>query len=402
MERPSKRLKQPDPSQEIGCLESVQVPGGGASDNDQDSGSDSESLFSQASNASSPAWDDVVWVDSKQENTPLRESLVYPKRNLSTHRRSLTLFLRTVVESKVFESRYYMSMVKILDLACLPITDDDLFEVIRRCTHLEALVIHNSDITSTSLCQIPGSLPNLHTLDISSCMRVEMAALVSRLVTGRGGLLQLKHFDFSATRVSDTDIKTLVMQYPHLETLTLEGCQNITTKTATYISMYSQSIKTLVLSDRRTSDIGVVRGAVSAQPPRALQSLDLPSSAISPLGIELILSNCTSLVTFVAKIWCNDRNDVYIFDEDDIGLLNPNPNHSKEIHLKSLTLQGVKILDAHVMPSLGRAAKLESVSFTRCGVTLETIEMLSTIQSLEESSVSRKRILVQEKLTHTP
>ncbi|KAI9331865.1 hypothetical protein BDR26DRAFT_921945 [Obelidium mucronatum] len=448
---------------------SSEILNGSESDSDDTQDSDCDSLFSQVSDASSADWEGI-WIDSIPKThtdslsndalpllpfpsqlcrkvpplpseifllidayltTPrdhmllmnlcqLSLSILAPlayHRPLIRNDKNLDLFLRTVKESKAFESRYYMNMVKILDLHHLPITDDELFEVIKRCEYLESLAVHSARINSTSLCQIAMSLPNLHTLDISSCDNVEMKILVSRLVTtppagsllpATGVLAHLKHVNLSRTRVADADIKKLVKHYPNLETLNLDKCHKIDNHTAKYISMYSHTLKTLVLSSCRINDIGASMMACKYQSRvrTTLENLNLSVTAISPTGVQTILSNCTRLVSFVAREcplnqdkslpWhltqLSKNTDVDDDDNDDgfADFICSSPlqedtylNNPEQIQLKSLSLQGCNILDAHLTPSLSLASNLESVSLDSCGITLETIRTLSTIESLE-------------------
>ncbi|KAJ3029498.1 UNVERIFIED_CONTAM: hypothetical protein HDU68_011989 [Siphonaria sp. JEL0065] len=464
------RLKQtPKSIDEIDSMEVDEV-------REEDESEDDDSVFEGLSNASDEDWDDVVWkqqsdvtneIGAEQDNQhqallmpcarkggPLvlpaelylsiaaylknpsdiirfmktsqralssLAPIIYRNPNIrSSH--SLTLFLRTVVASKAFESRYYMSMIKHIDFRYLSLSDNDLFDVIDRCTKLEALTVHSKTITCTSLSHMSSTLKELNLLDISSCENVEMKILIPQLVSAtyrakqriqsaldnhllqHPSLYNLSYLDFARTRVSDAEVKQVVTAFPKLHTLKLDGCRKVTNASLKHLSMYGSSLKHLSLEDCRITDFGVSiianRNSLLCS---GLQDLNLNKSAISPLGVSYVLENMTGLSQFSAKGCALNQGTGLPFylrefpDDVESGFENFEATVSDEkegvfVHmprqglvsaLKFLNLTGIKILDQHVVSGLGMAKYLESVDFDSCGITVETIRTITQIKTLE-------------------
>ncbi|KAJ3281528.1 hypothetical protein HDU76_008909 [Blyttiomyces sp. JEL0837] len=180
----------------------------------------------------------------------------------------LKLFVRTIRESRVYQVRRFAAMVEELDLATLPVSDDDLFDVIARCENMVKFTIRNKQISSTPLVQLFTSCRHLKHLNLAGCEGVEIHFFVSRLVglpsptsatlpqspVRASPPCDISFLNLSRTRLDDDDVANLMLNLRTLATFRSTGCKNITDKALKYIAEHGISLVQLSVSECQVTD----------------------------------------------------------------------------------------------------------------------------------------------------
>ncbi|KAJ3212654.1 hypothetical protein HDU67_003682 [Dinochytrium kinnereticum] len=325
----------------------------------------------------------------------------------------LNLFVRTIQESKVYQTMNFTSMVEDLNVGPLPITDNDLFDVVTRCTNLTRLVVQNKMVSSTPLSQIVSHCPKITHLNLAGCEKVEMTVFVNRLVEGISPVspgprvvpdLDLKHINFSRTRLSSLDVEKLLIQFSSLTVLRLTGCKAITDEALVIISRYGSSLEELSCSECLITNHGISHLVASESVCRTtLKDLELSKSLATISSITWILRGLTNLEQLIARDCpllhgrSPSRNaqtmvalKPFAFKEEDPCSLN----------LKNLVLDGENINDAFLVPLLEHAKKLVKICIGNTRIGEETCHTLSELEFIENIDIGqcasiRKRHILQ-------
>jgi len=173
------------------------------------------------------------------------------------------------------------------------ITDKSFCEITRSCNRLKHLGISSSwiHVTDSIIYEIARSLPNLQSLDISSCSRLTDTA-IHTLTDSYPNLksLKLAHCD----GISDIAIRKIA-QFHCLEHLNLYGMSALTDKSMRIIARSCPNIQYLNLQSCNVTDGAIEEIALSCH---NLKHLDLYGvrQIISNLSISKIAKMCPNII----------------------------------------------------------------------------------------------------------
>ncbi|XP_062865388.1 NACHT, LRR and PYD domains-containing protein 3-like [Trichomycterus rosablanca] len=214
----------------------------------------------------------------------------------------------------------------------------------------------------------------------------------------------LKYLNLSSNKLKDSGVKLLSagLENPHckLEILELDGC-NLTEKIcevlSSVLSLNSSSLKHLNLSNNRLKDSGVKLLSAGLENPHCkLEILDLNSSSLKHLdlgynklkdsGVKLLSAGLENphCKLEILELWdCNLTEESC---EVLSSVLSLNSSSLKHLNLSNNKLKdsGVKLLSAGLE---NPHCKLEILELAGCNLTEESCEVLSSVLSLNSSSL---------------
>ncbi|KAI8850495.1 hypothetical protein BC829DRAFT_150001 [Chytridium lagenaria] len=305
----------------------------------------------------------------------------------------LTLFTRTIQETKVYQTLNYASMIDALTIGVLPISDNDLFDILTRCTNITQLIVQNNSISSTSLSQVVGS-QKLTTLNIAGCEKVEMNVFVNRLVQGPSPTsptptlytLSLQHVNLSRTRLSNGDVENLLSHFTSLTSLRITGCKSITDESLVIISKHGVALQELSFSECLITNTGISHLLNPESVCRlTLKHVEASKTLISVSSVVWMLRKLVKLETLVIKDCpvLHGRTPSQHVQTNVRPLRLEMGEEAFCENLRALTLDGRCVEDEHLAPLLRYAKKLEKVSLGHTSVREQTCEALNDMQFLE-------------------
>ncbi|KAJ3193037.1 hypothetical protein HK101_005557 [Irineochytrium annulatum] len=242
----------------------------------------------------------------------------------------LAKLVRTLHQTRVYQSLRFFRFVERLDFGSLAISDDDLYDLIRRCRNLKSLTVRTRTISSTPLTQIPTCALNLTDLSLAGCEKVEMSFFVDRLVSVTAadpaesefvsplpsiipptptypalpintGPLSITSLNLSRTRLTNNDVRRLLTRFTDLSNFRMSACKNITDETLLHVAQLGRSLKALSVAECAVTDQGcghlVNEGSVAVD---SLCELELSKTWIGRRGVEWVLRGMKALTSFTA------------------------------------------------------------------------------------------------------